>query len=234
LYRKHPALDPLIEVRWIGSTVDGVEELMNRPELLEKVKAVDAQGDLFLAGLARSLEDVTAVPEVAASGLTATTSPERLTAALETLYAAVFDLARTRGKVDEWYAGVESAEKREAAKNLVGCIRKLDFLSRHADGMGTLDLAPSATGVIDELRGKLEGLEGEAGTSWVRPATERPARGFLGIVPRTVRQRVAMPLRAADLALQARLHGRRRWLTAYLQIRNRLRRVVRGESNAGR
>jgi hypothetical protein len=232
LYRKHPDLDALIDVRWIGSTIDGVEELMNRPALLEKVRAVDAQGDLFLTGLARSLEDVLAVPDVAESGLTPTTRPEHLTAALDALYAAIFDLARTRGKVHEWFANVENTEKREAAKSLVGCIRKLDFLSQHADRITMPDDAPAQTGEIDELRTKLLALEGEAGTPWVRHTGERPAGRFLRIVPRSVRQRVAMPLRTADLAVQTRLHGRRRWLTAYLHLRNGLRRVVRGEPKA--
>jgi hypothetical protein len=230
LYRKHPDLDPLIDVRWIGSTIDGVEELMNRPAVLEKVKAVDTQGELFLTGLARSLEDVLAVPDVVQSGLTPTTKPERLTAALDALYGAIFDLARTRGKVDEWFANVENAERRDAAKSLVGCTRKLEFLSQHADRTRALDDAPVPTGVVDELRAKLQALEEEVGSPWVRRAGERTAGRFLGIVPRTVRQRVAMRLRAADLALQARLHGRRRWLTVYLHVRNRLRRVVRGES----
>jgi glycosyltransferase involved in cell wall biosynthesis len=238
LYRKHPGLDPLIDVRWIASTVDAVEELMNQPALLEKVKAVDEQGDLFLSGLARSLEDVLAVPDVAPSALAPAASPERLTAALDALYAAIFDLARVRGKVDEWFANVASSEKREAAKSLVGCIRKLEFLSNHADGMRTLDVEAGRGHRIDELRATLQGLQGEAGRSWVRSTgerpAERPARRFVGMVPGKVRQRVAMPLRAADLALQTRLHGRRRWLTLYLQIRNRLRRVVRGDSHAGR
>jgi GT2 family glycosyltransferase len=232
LYRKHPNLDPLIDVRWIGSTIDGVEELMNRPALLEKVKAVDMQGDLFLTGLAHSLEDVLAVPDVVESGLTPTTKPERVTAALDALYGAIFELARTRGKVDEWFANVENAEKRDAAKSLVGCTRKLEFLSRHADRARALDGASAPTGLIDELRAKLEALEGEVGVPWVRPEGERTAGRVLGIVPRTVRQRLAMPLRAADLALQSRLHDRRRWLTAYLYVRNRLRRVARGEPRA--
>jgi GT2 family glycosyltransferase/glycosyltransferase involved in cell wall biosynthesis len=232
LYRKHPALDQLIEVRWIDALVECVEELMRRPELLDKVRALDTQGDAFLGGLARSLEEILAVPDVAESGLTPTTRSERVITALDTLYAAIFDVARTRGKVDEWFANVESAEKREAARRLVGCIRKLDFLARQADSMRTVSAVAKA-GQIDELRAGLEALERDAQHPWVRPTAVRAAGRFHRIVPRTVRQRLAMPLRATDLAVQARLHSRPRWLRTYLQMRNRLRRVVRGEPKAG-
>ncbi len=229
LYRKHPALDPLIEVRWVESLVEGVEELMRRPALMDKVRALDTQGDALLTGLARSLEGILAVPDVARSGLTPATRSDKVMTALESLYAAIFDVARTRGKADEWFANVECAEQREAARRLAGCIRKLDFLAKHAVGVQTLPDAPATAGEIDGLRAGLHALERESQRPWARPAGPRPTGGLQGIVPRSVRQRLAMPLRATDLAVQARLHRRPRWLKTYLRVRNGLRRVVRGE-----
>lgn len=231
LYRKHPALDPLIEVRWIESTVEGVDELMRRPDLLDKVRALDAEGHAFLTGLARSLESVLDAADSAGSGVTTGTGFERANDALDVLYAAVFDAARTRGKADEWFAGVESADTRDAARRLVGCIRTLDFLARHADGLSSVDAAAVPAGRVQDLRASLQALERESQHPWVRAAAPRPR--LHAMVPRTVRQRLATPLRATDVAVQQRLHGRPRLLSTYLRVRNGLRRAVRGGPGPG-
>src|SRR5262249_29015473 len=57
-YRKHPQLDDLLAVRWIGDWVDAVDALVARPELLARVKAFDAETDRFLVALERSLEEL--------------------------------------------------------------------------------------------------------------------------------------------------------------------------------
>jgi hypothetical protein len=234
LYRKHPGLDPLIEVRWIAAIVDAVETVMNRPSLLDQVKAADRQGDVFLTELARSLEELLEIPDVAESGLVAESSPDRLKTALDAVYAEIFGLARTRGKVEEWFANVESLSKREVAKTLASCIRKLEFLSQHTDRIRTLDMVAVEPVAIDELRAKLHALEHEMGDPWIRPSGSRPRGRFLRVVPERVRQRVVMPLRTADLAVQSRLQGRHPWLGLYLGIRNQIRRVVRREPHAER
>jgi GT2 family glycosyltransferase len=234
LYRKHPSLDPVIEVTWIAAMVEPVEALLERPVLLEQVRAVDVQGDQVLTGLARALENLLEIPEVGASGLPDATSVDQVKAALDVLYGAIFDLARTRGKVEEWFANVENAATPEVARTLAGCIRKLEFLSKHRNGIRTIHAAAVETAAMEDLRTKLQALEREAGSSWVRPSGARPGDTFLHLVPSSVRQRVAMPLRAVDLALQAHLHSRPRWLNLYLAMRNQLRRVVRGEAPAKR
>ena len=46
---------------------------------------------------------------------------------LNSVLRVVFDVERTRGKVEEWYRGVEDRDKVEAAQRLLGLMRKLEF-----------------------------------------------------------------------------------------------------------
>src|SRR5207249_3266901 len=55
-YRKHPSLDALVGVRWIGEWTDVAERLVAQPPLLEKLRRIDAETDSFFSSLARTFD----------------------------------------------------------------------------------------------------------------------------------------------------------------------------------
>jgi GT2 family glycosyltransferase/glycosyltransferase involved in cell wall biosynthesis len=234
-HRKHPRLDDLLHVRWIGDWVESVETLLAQPALLERVKAVDAQTDQFLVALERSLEELSALEtSLGAAGGGQSPSQQKLRTALHTVLAVIFDAQRTRGKVEEWYAGVDDRAKVEAAKSLLGCLRKLDFLSanrRDLRRMGTSIawLDPQA-GVLRayarELTRQVGGpastrrLGGGASTRGSRLTSAERMAGFRG--------RAWRAMRAADLRLQRALREQARpgWFRAYLRVRSKLKELL--------
>src|SRR5262249_28310165 len=122
------------------------------------------------------------------------------------------------GMVQEWYATVTDREKVEAAKILVGCLRKLEFLG--TDGTELRRLEPGLSWVRHEVKGfkaQAAALETALGTA------VQPSRTLLSRVLR--RSDVFGALREADQRLQVTLH-RFGWLPAYQRVRVRLKRLL--------
>ena len=220
-YRKHPKMDDLLKVRWVGEWLDAVEKLREQPALLDKVKALDAQTDEFLASLERSLEELLALEASLSPAPSHRALPRPVVrSALHGVLRVIFDVQRTRGKVQEWYASVQNREQVETAKTLLGCLRKLEFLG--TDGADLLRLEPGLSWLGHEVRGlkaQADELQSELGTS-VRSG----ARAFVRRV--FLREDVFRALQNADRRLQDTLHRRRSWLAAYQRIRSRLKRLL--------
>jgi GT2 family glycosyltransferase len=239
-YRKHPQIDSQLRVRWIGDWTRAVEELSARPELEARLRALDEQTDAFLRSLARTLDELgnlqhhLGVDVLHATGATRARPP-----LLDVVFAVVFDVARTRGKVDEWYTDVRDPRKAELAKLLIGCARRLEFLSSTPEETQRLrgTISWLERDVIGGLASRLAALESHLGTvSHLPPAIDADALGarlaaierqLNGGRPRAASRRVVIGwLRRADLSIQYRLHrhARGRFLPHYHAMRGRLKR----------
>jgi len=215
-YRKHPRMDELLQVRWIGDWADAVDTLVAKPELEASLRVLDADTDTLLRSLARTLEDIVrlqAQSERVAS--MPKLSVESLTRSLNVVLGIIFEVERTRGKVDEWYHGVDRG-KIEVAQRLVACMRKLEFYAAHPAEIKTLQ---STIGwlnhdVVGGLRSRIADLERQLGLPGSRGGNGRLDRAAM---------RVA---RKVDLLIQQQL-GRSTWLGQYQSVRGRLKRILR-------
>jgi GT2 family glycosyltransferase len=122
--RKHPAADRLLEVFWIGERTQAVRELAADPGEVQKLTALDRQTDEALLETVAALEARLEDPGEARAEV----DREALVGALNGALRVVFDAARTRGKVREWYAGVRDERQIEAAVAALTCARKLQKL----------------------------------------------------------------------------------------------------------
>jgi glycosyltransferase involved in cell wall biosynthesis len=216
-YRKHPQMDELLQVRWIADWVDAVDTLTSKPELDASLQVLDADTDALLRSLARTLEDIvrlqahpghlSSMPRL---------SVDSLTRSLHAVLGIIFDVERTRGKVEEWYHTVEDRRTVEAARRLIGCMRKLEFFAAHPAEVQTLQ---STIGwlnqdVVGGLRTRIADLERQLGLPRSGGRSRR--------IDRTA-MRVA---RKMDLLIQQQL-GRSTWLGQYQSVRGRLKRILR-------
>jgi GT2 family glycosyltransferase/glycosyltransferase involved in cell wall biosynthesis len=231
-YRKHPRMDDLLQLRWIGDWVDAVERLAAQPALLQKVRTIDGHTDIFFRGLAQSLEDLLNFANGEAGAPDGAVPRERIRSTLDALLGVVFDVERTRGKVQEWYSGVEDSHKVETAKALLGWTRKLDFLTSNPAELGRLrgSVAALNSSTVADLRLRVLDLERELGTSALRrPGLGETAGGRAKSLLRRIvlRKGIFTRLRTADLYLQQAL-GRRGGgrLGRYQRVRARLRRIL--------
>jgi GT2 family glycosyltransferase/glycosyltransferase involved in cell wall biosynthesis len=222
-YRKHPQMDDLMEVRWVGEWVDAVQRLRAQPELLAKVQALDAQTDRFLVSLEEALEGLLGLEAALAPAGGQRGLPRRvIRSALHRVLAIIFDTQRTRGKVQEWYGTVEDRDMVETAKVLMGCLRKLEFLGTDGNKLGRL--GSGLSWVNREVRGLK--AQGDALRHALDPAASHGARALLRRI--LLRAGAFRALRDADQRLQAALlrRERTRWLTGYYRVRTRLKRLL--------
>jgi hypothetical protein len=239
-YRKHPQIDAQLQVRWIGDWTRAVEELSARPELEARLRALDEQTDAFLRSLARTLDELGNLQHhLGVDVLHATSATRARPPLLDVVFAVVFDVARTRGKVDEWYADVQDPRKAELAKMLIGCARRLEFLSSTPEETQRLrgTIGWLERDVIGGLASRLAALESHLGTvGHLPPAIDADAIGarlsaiehqLNGGRPRAASRRAVIGwLRRADLSIQYRLrrHARGLLLPQYHAVRGRLKR----------
>jgi hypothetical protein len=144
----------------------------------------------------------------------------------------VFDVQRTRGKVEEWYVGVADRQITDAARTVVGVMRKLERL--HANGRELGRATPTVEAMPAELamnlREHVQVLEAEIG----RPLFRRPSMTTRALARITAIVRLALlqrtvftQLRAVDAYLVEWLPRRSGdGLAHYLRARNRLRRLL--------
>lgn len=226
-YRKHPGQDEQLQVSGIGDLVEPASALLARPDLLGQLEAFDAQTDTLLGSLASSLEGLIAIDRgggASGSGL----STERLRAGLNNVLRVIFDVHRTRGKLQEWFSNVENPAKVRAAQTLAGAMRKIEFLTANAEHLGA---APTGASALDPRL--IAGLRDHMDRAPARPPGEgaRSARQPLGQRLRGLAANPAVLSRllAADRFITAQLQTaqRRPWLLQYQRLRSRIRQALR-------
>jgi GT2 family glycosyltransferase len=203
-YRKHPGQDDQLQVRWLAELSVAAGSRSIPPEAQVDVELLDRATDRLLRGLARSIER--ALGQNSDHRVSAST--ERLgRVALNNVLRAIFDVERTRGKVLEWFAGVDDASKVRTAQLVITLRRKMTFFDTDVSALP---------------------LPGDASFTSTPAGGTTPLRGQF--VRRAVRRFVAHPrvfprLLAADRMVLSRLQasGRRAWLERYRSLRKRLR-----------
>ena len=175
----------------------------------------------FVRSLAKSLQELTSLQGEGISGFPAPKfAGDSLDNLLNSVLRVIFDVERTRGKVEEWYRGVEDRDKVEAAKRLIGLMRKLEFFSVQPAEVeklrGTLHWLNND--VVGGLRTRVADLERQLGLGGGRSR-------YFGL-DRAV-WRVA---RKTDLYIQQQLSRHEGWLGHYQSVRTRLKQLVRPSS----
>jgi hypothetical protein len=219
-YRKHPQIDDQLQVRWIADWTDTVDRVANTPELDAKLRALDADTDQFLSALAHSLESLMNLQaELGSLQRQSTFNSTSLTRSLEGVLAVVFDVQRTRGKVDEWYASVQDRERVDAAKRVIGCVRKLEFFSAQPTELERMrgTVAWLSNDVVWNLRNRVADLERQLGRN-----------GRLGFL--RLDRAAWRAARRADSYIQQQLSGRGRLFDQYQSMRGGLKRFLRPRS----
>jgi glycosyltransferase involved in cell wall biosynthesis len=224
-YRKHPGMDEMLQVRWIGDWADAVDLLAARPELASTMRAVDADTDALLRSLASALDGLIALQGQGGFPVAgAKANVGGLTRALHGVLGLIFDVERTRGKIEAWYGSVENRDTVDAAKRLMATMRKLEFFSTHQGEIRKLEGTISwlNTDVVAGLKRRVADLERQLGLPGGRLRLRRldPAA-----------YRVA---RKVDLLIQQQLSGRTNLLDQYQAVRGRLKRLIRPAQNTRR
>jgi glycosyltransferase involved in cell wall biosynthesis len=227
-YRKHPGQDDQLQVRWIADLVEPATALHAQPDVLHRLEAFDSQTDTQLRRLAAVLEELMAVDRQPRPGSPpAGISVERRRTALNGVLRVIFDVQRTRGKLEEWFSTVADPEQVRPAKILASVMRKIDFLEVSQVQFGTLGTNVEAIDphMIAELRGHIAQLPGFPMT---RPAaySEQGPR-------RTLNRFIATPavlsrLVTVDRFIEARLQSTfgRSWVAGYRRMRSRIRSIL--------
>jgi GT2 family glycosyltransferase len=208
-YRKHPGQDEQLEVQWLGDLNASVASLSNQGALLRHLEAFDNQTDNLLRALARSFETLLAMEPDHGDAFTVELSAKRLRAALHNVLRIIFDVERTRGKVREWFAGVDDEGRLRAAQTIATVRRKIELF--RLEGI-EIALPSVASPLRDPGRGTSHGRQ------FVRRALRR-----------LVANRFILPgLVTADRFLEAQVQrpGRVTWIQRYRTIRNKLRHVL--------
>ncbi len=210
--RKHPAADPFLEVFWIGEQVDAVVVLAREPSSAAELAALDRQTDEALVRTAAALETRLEGP----GRIEGPEERKRVEGMLDHAFRVLFDAARTRGKVREWYADVREPVQVDAAVAALTCARKLQQMRSSRpeaeglrSGLERLGLAPltqleeraeTLAAVVPKLSAPL--TAGSPVAAIVRPrlmaaafAADRRLQGLLA-------RPLAAPLRGAYQALR--------------------------------
>ena len=223
-----PVTDDYLKVRWISDLIEPASSVVAQPALLSHLEAFDTQTDALLRALARSLEELLAMDRPAGDSASISLSHNRLRAAVHNVLEVIFDVERTRGKLEEWFSSVEDPAKARAAKTLASVMRKIEFLNLTAEGIGPLrSVAPIDSGAVATLSQQIAGIDG-------MPALTR--MGVAGSPQQRIRRRVRRVLGApfifsrllkADRFIEARLQpNHAAWLTNYRRFRGRIRALV--------
>ncbi|HVH28018.1 MAG TPA: glycosyltransferase [Vicinamibacterales bacterium] len=213
-YRKHPGQDDQLQVQWIADLVEPAAALRAEPELLRHLEAFDVQSDALLRALAGSLEALLAMSRQPGSSTSGSLSTDRLHAALGRVLRVIFDVQRTRGKLQEWFSSVDDAEKTRAAQTLAGVRRKIEFLNLDAGPLGTLPtiVAPPDGRAAADARASL-------------PLTRRARQRLRQVI---VSPSILPRLIAVDRLVEARLQSAATpdWVAKYRSVRRRIRALL--------
>ncbi len=198
-YRKHPGLDHLLKVEWMADFVEPAKALAEQPDVLQHLESFDRQTDTLLRSLAGALEELMALERRPGSSAPVSLSADRLKAALDNVLRLVFDVERTRGKLQEWFSTVDDPVKVRTAQTLASVIRKVESLSGdHPVGLQGL-VAPFDSRAVAGLSGRLAEIPGLSD----RMTSHRsaPAR-----VRRRVLRLIAVPAILSRLRCRRPLH----------------------------
>ena len=225
-YRKHPGEDVQLQVRQVVDLVAPAGALRDQPDLLRQLEAFDASTDVMLRALADSLEALSGLDEVPAGGAAGTFSADRLRVTLDTVLGVIFDVARIRGKLQEWCRGVDDPGALKAAQSLGAAMRKMEFLNSDAGKAGPLQSAvgPLGGSVVTDLGGRLATIPG----LHVPPSAGVERRWQSRARRLVVRPGVIIPLLAADRFVETRLQSSapEAWLAGYRRLKRRTRRLL--------
>ncbi len=225
-YRKHPGQDDQLQVQWMADLVEPAAALAAQPDLLRQLEAFDRQTDALLSSLASSLESMTMIGQAHDAPGT-TLSAGRLRAALHNVLRVLFDVHRTRGKLQEWYANVEDPSRVKAAQTLATAMRKIEFLTSNADQLGGTQLGALVPdpGMIATLRTHIGHVIPAQPPGEAHSGSQPFARRLRGMV---INPAMLSRLLAVDRRVSAWLQTpeRRRWLERYQRVRSRVRRAL--------
>ena len=225
-YRLHPAHDEHLQVRWIAGLVKPAAALQREPEFFRHVEAFDAQSDRLLRALAGSFEELLAMSRQPPPGAAASLPVDQVRAGLENVLRVIFNVERTRGKIREWYAGVDDPKAMEAAESLGAVLRKIDFLTGPAVGPGLLHqpMAAFDADIVGRLRARMTG-DDPAATAAPVSLGRRMSRSIRKLAAHPV---VLKRLIVIDHRIRASLDtpSQQRWLDRYRGIRSRIRKVL--------
>ncbi|HXW05583.1 MAG TPA: glycosyltransferase [Vicinamibacterales bacterium] len=225
-FRKHPILDDELRVGSVDAVFPAARTLLGRPAVLQQLEAFDRETDKALRALAVSYEALGSLGRQPGAESTGGLPDDRLRGGLHQLFDIVFDIARTRGKIQEWCSDSTDRALCGAAQTLASVIRKLEFFDRTPQhevlrGSTTLDADAMAN-----LRAHMAGLE--------IPVPDRGSTDGGSFGSRAFRRILMQPavlgrLLSADRAIQRRLQGekRREWLRRYLRVRAGVGRSLR-------
>jgi hypothetical protein len=226
-YRKHPGEDEQLQVRWIADLVDPAAALLANGDLLRQVDAFDRQTDALLTATAGSLETLLAIDGRLGLDHAAALSPDRVRSSLNNVLRVLFDVQRTRGKLEAWYAGVEDEAQVRAAQSLASVLRKIEFLDLTSGSLADRSRA-SISSLDRHLAPARDAIAGRRSTA--APGTGPGARlrsSLRRTVSRTFGSRfVIARLVAADRRLQHGLSRDLAWLRRYQHLRGRLKRLL--------
>ena len=227
-YRKHPAEDDQLQVRWIADLVEPSAALLSQADFRNHLETFDKQTDVVLRSLANSLEQLITIEGRPSPSESVSLSADRLRAALHNVLRVIFDVQRTRGKIQEWFSMVANSTHAEAAQTLACVMRKIEFLNIDAEALGPLPAAvmPIDRGAVSHLSERLATMDGmgalihERSTGPVRRLRHRLRRLI-------VNPYVLARARKADRFIEARFQSwRPDWLENYRRVRRRIRDLV--------
>jgi GT2 family glycosyltransferase/glycosyltransferase involved in cell wall biosynthesis len=222
-YRKHPGQDEALEVRWVAELTGPAAALLKQPELLHHLEAFDGQTNTLLRAQAASLEELLALGPQLGPGASPALSAERIRAALHNVLRVIFDVERTRGKVQEWFSAVDDPATVRAAQSLGSILRKIEFLNVNGGPLGLPGtMASIDSQVVASLRQRVTELEAAASNlEGLSPARRRLRRAVRRVL---ISPSILGRLLATDRYVQARLHTA--WLERYQRVRSRIRNVL--------
>jgi GT2 family glycosyltransferase/glycosyltransferase involved in cell wall biosynthesis len=220
-YRNHPGQDDQLLVRWIADLVAPAAALMTDADALGRIEAFDAQTDALLRASAESLETLLPADQTGDTPALRGVPAEQLRAALHNVLRTIFDVHRTRGKVQEWYAGVADPASMRAAQALATVRRKVEFFRLASTEGGPLQRTMGSFDdrIVADLASRLLPPAATAST----PATLQ-SRAVRSLRRLLIRPAVTMPLLRADRYIQGRLQSREALLHRYRRLRSRIRR----------
>ncbi len=225
-YRKHPGEDVHLQVRQVTELVAPAAVLCDQPDLLRRLEAFDAQTDVLLRSLAGSLEALSDLGAPPALGTTDAVSADRLRVTLHTVLGVIFDVERIRGKLQEWYRGVNDPSALKAAQTLGAVVRKMEFLNSDAGRTGPVQSAvgPLGGSVVTDLGGRLATIPG----LHVPPTASTKRRWKARVRRFVVRPGIITRLLAADRYVETRLQasGQATLLIGYRRLKGRARRLL--------
>jgi len=198
-YRKHPGQDDQLQVAWLAELVEPAAALLTQPDLLRHLTEFDLESDTLLRTLTDSLKGSLVNP----------------------VLRVIFDVERTRGKVQEWYSMVQEPAKVQAAQTLASVMRKIEFFNFDAKRVGLPSLNARESQPVESLRQRIGELEGVKASRPGRRLRRRRAGQALRRL--MTNSRLLPRLLAADQFVQDRLRREEAWLSTYLRLRRRLR-----------